>query len=407
MNSTIRKYIYFIAIPVIIQSCSSDISQVKPLSNKNSTTISNNHVTKLSSQEIKDLDKEYSAFNTKALSESYISRKLSKFVSTNNSSKLIKEIYYLAFKQKTSTFNVLNNNSTLLQQVNTLSGILSEKNISEDFASVFPDAPPNCSNSLDKLSLLNTKFNQNIQSPIASLLSTLQSQESDLNNDYYNLTNSNLNFGANLNINKDNFNSTYIQLQQSLGNLENSLNNMTCQTSTSIQNQRSSIGQNFTALKNNFNSFKQDSQVTSSQINNDINNFLIEKQSSYNTMSTSRNSILTAINSLSSELDGINSVYLSCPLYQQNSSIYQNSYGYILNGNRNSQSSMDNLYLSLNNFSDGSNMITVELRNLLDTSNYDLQQTTQEFQMKFNQFQNSLNQFDDYYQYQYSNLNCS
>lgn len=401
MSKFLKTTFSMIFVSLSILSCSNNLLDTSNYKDTDNSTI-------LNKEEIDLLDKEYSQFNTKALTDGYLKSKLSFLTTTNNSNKLKKELYYLSYRQKNIAYNLLDKEVQLLQQINNVSGILSEKNINQKFSSVFPDSPATCSNILDKLSFYSsTKFGRDIETPILNLINTYQSNNITLLNGNETLMNSMNILENNMNINIQNFTTSYDNLKNSAYSISNTLNGLTCSNSAQIQSQIVNLSNNFTTLKTSFNSFKQSFESSLNQLNIQKNTFSLKRNTDSNSMNTSLSIISNKQNVTNMDFNNINSVYNSCSFSAQENNSYQNLYQTLVNRLYSSQHDIQYVSQLISQFNQNYMIRIDNISNKLNNMNSIHQYNTNNFYNKFQEIQYTLQDLNNMYQDRYSNLACN
>lgn len=406
MNQIIKKSIYFISIPLIIQSCSSTISDIKPLSNKLSDSSYKQEIP-LTKEEINNLDKEYLPFNTKALSEEYMKRKISKFTTTNNSSKLIKELYYLGFKQKSNIFNLFLNDTTLLSQVNLISGIMSEKNASQDFSDAFPDAPLTCFNINSKISVLDFNKNKNI-------ITKINQKNIDLNTYEYN-TQSQINqLSTNIANSYNSFMSSSYNISTQINNIQNNLGELSnsidstnnCSELSQYKTQINTLTQTLSSLESQTNTLYININNEDQQFMTSISSIQNSKSQFFNGFNNEINQINNSYSTLMNEFNSTRNFPSSCSLSEQELYNIQNSF-YTLEQSFNSANG--NLMYLQQNSSSKNNMFSYYISDLTQSNNNyrsQKQDNVQQLMMQINQIENSLNNYLNNITQKESQNNC-
>jgi hypothetical protein len=130
----------FLLVSAIITACTTNVNTVSDYKAK----ISNSQNTFLSEKEISDLDKEY-AFSTKDLTESYLMRKLDKWLglpcdvsedncNNINGPKLVKEIDYAMYKHPELFCSIMKKNTSMYNTINEdIPEVISRKEIDPPF----------------------------------------------------------------------------------------------------------------------------------------------------------------------------------------------------------------------------------------------------------------------------------
>lgn len=116
------KYFSLSLLILIISSCNSNLNTSDL--NKNPMNDVN---TKLSEVEIRNFNKEYSAFKTQALTQNYLKLKLEKWLASSNGTNMVKELKYIMYKAPTLYCSITSGNPSIYTSINNVVEVNQEK----------------------------------------------------------------------------------------------------------------------------------------------------------------------------------------------------------------------------------------------------------------------------------------
>lgn len=118
------KLSFITSFTIILCSC-----QVKPINlsdNKDSSVLRATN-SSLSKTDINELDKQYSSFKTKAITQNYFSKKIDSWISSSNGIKLLKELKYARLKNPELVSNYITANPSKYSAINSVAEVSLEK----------------------------------------------------------------------------------------------------------------------------------------------------------------------------------------------------------------------------------------------------------------------------------------